>query len=375
MKDIKDTIAELLKTGLEHSIAQTFLIFSGALVIVSLIWVKEFVLVSFLTLFYALINFKLEALRRHESLGRYAVGPHLGQSILFTLISISYFVWWIVSVTTILINTFTVDDINFIANLDSHYQTYVLLPAVGSFVIKFIPITAIILTTLWLVCIFYKKWRIEKNINGNYKAKYICKNCGSEEKEIEIPRKTPYWDHPCPDCGLYELKKKNEGEHHQCETTVVNNNIKNYNQLNTKEVEPESQKLKEARGNIAKYLFVISLLMVLISAIVLTFIQPTEGETNTIMLQFFLVFGSGLFGSIVRAKFIGRDIEPGKNEEKLKTAYYRTYPIITAVFSILILATFTHLDYSGWTFYASIMSIGFIVGVLGLGVFRQINIP
>jgi len=235
MKDTKDTFAELIKTGLAHSIAQTFLIFSGALVAVSLIWAKEFVLVSFFTLFYALINFKIEGIRRHESLGRYAVGSYLGQSILFTLISISYFVWWIMLVTTILINIVPVDDINFITILGSHYQTYVLLPAIGSFVIKFIPITALILTILWLICMFYKKWISEKDIGGTYKAKYICKNCGGEEKEVEIPKKIPHWDYPCPDCGLYELKKRDDDNHHKCETTVINNYIKNCNQLNMKE--------------------------------------------------------------------------------------------------------------------------------------------
>ena len=79
-KNTESNISEIIKIGLSHSIAQAFLIFSGILVIISILK-EEYIFVSFLTLFYALINFKLEALRKHESLGRYAVGSNFQQTV------------------------------------------------------------------------------------------------------------------------------------------------------------------------------------------------------------------------------------------------------------------------------------------------------
>lgn len=200
MKDIKDTIAELLKTGLAHSIAQTFLIFSGIIVIVSVIYHAEkiyILLISFSTLFYALIAHYLTALRKHESLGKYAVGNYFWQSVLFTAIFILYFIWWAMSVWAIL------------------------CAGVSFFVSIITLILALILTLIWLFCMFYNKRKIEKDLTGHYKVKCVCKNCDLDREVENIPQKRPLHDHPCPDCGLYELEKKEKEKHLKWEIIVL----------------------------------------------------------------------------------------------------------------------------------------------------------
>ena len=64
---MEEKIADIAKSALKHSVAQTFLVFSGVLVIVSIWSAENNVLVSFFT-FYALITRSLTAMRKHESL-------------------------------------------------------------------------------------------------------------------------------------------------------------------------------------------------------------------------------------------------------------------------------------------------------------------
>lgn len=204
---MKDKVVEIIKFGLQHSTAQAFLIFSGFLVVVSMLWAKEYINIVFFTLFYALIVHYLTALRRHESLGRYAVGSDHKQGIRFTVIYISYFIWWVIGVGIILLSTS-----NSVIKLFEFFLPRLYMSDILLFILLFIGIgiffAPFIMTIVWLRRTFANKWKVEKYLCGNYKAKYICKNCGGEEKEVEIPKKRPYWDHPCPDCGLYELEKK-----------------------------------------------------------------------------------------------------------------------------------------------------------------------
>lgn len=132
-----------------------------------------------------------------------------------------------------------------------------------------------------------------------------------------------------------------------------------------------NKKFKVIRDKIAKYLFITGIFLIIPPTIVLIFRHPSE--TVALMGNFFLIFGFGLIGSSTRAKFIGRDLDPDKDEEKLKNVYYKLHPIIIAVLSVLILATLTHFNYIGWVLYASSMSIGFIVGALGLRALEIFN--
>lgn len=198
MTDTKDTLAEIVKTALNHSIVQAFLIFSAGLVIVSVWKSNNYVPVSFFTLFYALINFKIEALRKHESLGRYAVGNDFWQIVLYTFISILYFVWWVTGVVIVI-------------SLDRYFEVpdlFRFLPSVKD--INFwVLIINIGLTTLWFMRLFYNKHKTEKYYRNKerYGVELICKNCDFEGR-VKIPTKKLVKDHPCPRCRLYELKKE-----------------------------------------------------------------------------------------------------------------------------------------------------------------------
>lgn len=126
MKDSKNTIAEVVKYGLSHSIAQAFLIFSGVLVIASVRQANDYIPVSFFTLFYALIAHYLTALRKHESLGRYAVGSDHLQSIRFTITYISYFVWWTTGVGMFLSTPYIFGGLDKIPSLNTLFP-YILI--------------------------------------------------------------------------------------------------------------------------------------------------------------------------------------------------------------------------------------------------------
>lgn len=100
---------DIIKSTLKHSVAQTFLVFSGVLVIVSIWSTENNVLVSFFTLFYALITHSLTSLRKHESLGESFVGDDKGQVIWLTVSYALYFLWWSTGVWAMLSNGSTLD--------------------------------------------------------------------------------------------------------------------------------------------------------------------------------------------------------------------------------------------------------------------------
>lgn len=204
---MKDKIVEIIKLGLQHSTAQAFLIFSGVLVLISLSKPKELILVSFWTLFYAMIAHYLTSLRKHESLGRYAVGSDHQQSIRFTTIYISYFVWWATGVGVILLglSRFANGWIEFFLSVNINLQYLLSFIGTGIFIAPFI------MTMVWLFRMFNNKKKVEKNLTGDYELELLCKHCDSILKDkVKITQKRPIWDHPCPKCGLYELEKKIE---------------------------------------------------------------------------------------------------------------------------------------------------------------------
>lgn len=87
-------IPELIKLGLGNSIAQAFLLFSWALLALSITTSSPFISVIFFTVFYAFIAHFFTALRRHGSLGEKFVGGDEWQTVLFTVAYAFYFVWW-----------------------------------------------------------------------------------------------------------------------------------------------------------------------------------------------------------------------------------------------------------------------------------------
>ena len=151
---MKDKVIEIIKVGLQHSIAQAFLIFSGLLVVISMLWMREYIGITFFTLFYALIAHYLTALRRHESLGEYAVGKNRGQIILFTLVNIFLFVWWSTGIWSMLFNFGT---IKFCSPLSPD------LPCVSFYAMTI----TLVLLAIWIGIFFYKIFSKEKNLTTN----------------------------------------------------------------------------------------------------------------------------------------------------------------------------------------------------------------
>ncbi len=220
MSDINKTIDGVYEKGLNHSSDQTFAIFSGVLVIYSLSYYKEspeLVIVSFLTLIYALIAHKLTTLRKHEELGNYAVGNYDFQIILFTIIYHLYFAWWATSVTAILLsnNKFFQDRL---CILFTSFCNSVDLLTISFTVL----VVNLILTLIWLIRLFVlkfyenTKWKENKPGNDYYETRLSCKNCNVEEKKVYIRKGVKFENWRCPECktkSLYlDKKTKNDLE-------------------------------------------------------------------------------------------------------------------------------------------------------------------
>lgn len=195
------TISSLIKIGLKHSIAQAFLIFSGSLVIISILWSKEYVNLAFFTLFYALIAHYLTALRKHESLGRYAVGNNKDQVVLFTIIYISLFTWWSTGAWSILLKL-------------GQIKWCPLFPECLPILSSYALIISLILITIWILqffCNMLDAWqqpdRQQQEAENNfYKTECSCRNCDNVVK-VSIPKGVKINDYPCPNCGVITLKK------------------------------------------------------------------------------------------------------------------------------------------------------------------------
>jgi len=184
-------LTELVGVGFKHSVAQAFLIFSGILVLFSLSKESKFIFVSFFTLFYALIAHYLTSLRRHESLGQYAVGANKYQIILFTLTYIAFFVWWATGVWSLLSDSSSARDC---------------LAAKVSFNMACVSGGALIAGSLfmsvWILGFFC---RLPKAKGCTYRVRRCCTNCGYQNDNVEITTGVPSETYPCPKCGVATL--------------------------------------------------------------------------------------------------------------------------------------------------------------------------
>lgn len=137
-----ERLIEIVKKGLDHSIAQAFLIFSAIFVVLATIQAPNYISLALFTLFYAFINFKIESLRKHESLGVYAMGKR-GQIITFTLILIFLLIWWITGAWAILQRA-------------SWQNWYDLIPPSWPSISSYALIISLFLITTWIIWFFSK---------------------------------------------------------------------------------------------------------------------------------------------------------------------------------------------------------------------------
>ncbi|MDO8611036.1 MAG: hypothetical protein Q7R95_10955 [bacterium] len=197
-------LSDLIKVGLLHSIAQAFLIFSGALVIVSVWNNNDYIPLSYFTLFYAFINFKIEAIRRHPSMGNYGMRTIWG-TIFYTLISWSLLIWWIIGVS--IIN----NNLDLLFNYKHRYF--------------YVSLGCLILIFIWMMIIFYEKRKnknlsikvstevsTKENKSDYYEIGCVCKNCDLDEK-LYIKKGVKINDAICSNCGvIQQLERKKDEE-------------------------------------------------------------------------------------------------------------------------------------------------------------------
>lgn len=191
----ENQLSDLIKYALVHSIAQAFLIFSGVLVIVSVWKNNSYVFLSFFTLIYALVNFKIEATRRHPSMGNYGMRTNWGL-ILYILISLSLLIWWIIGLSII---------DNNLCLLLNYKHWYFIISAV-----------CLILILIWIGIIFYEKRKdknlsIKENESGRYEVHCICRNCDLDKK-LYIKKGIKVNDAICQDCGVAQQLKRKKDE-------------------------------------------------------------------------------------------------------------------------------------------------------------------
>lgn len=201
MEDKKEIqLSDLIKYALAHSIAQAFLIFSGVLVIVSVWKNNSYIFLSFFTLFYALINFKIEAIRKHPPLGNYVMRDNLGAGI-YTMISWSLLIWWITGVM-FLLNCVSLVDMFLKIQYYSFYLTAIWF----------------LFLVFWMLLIFYRKKKgknsepkegeLKEKPNDFYKVECNCENCDLN-RHVNMPKGIKVTDLICPECGIaQQLKKK-----------------------------------------------------------------------------------------------------------------------------------------------------------------------
>jgi len=197
----KTQLSDLIAIGLLHSIAQGFLIFSGALVIVS-IWNNN----TYIS-FYALFNFKIEAIRKHPSLGNYGMRDIFGV-ILYTTTSLSLLLLWIVGSVLLL-------------NFEFSKKDYIFL------ISGLLLIIWLISFLWWIGLIFYRKTEksnsaIDTELNKTfYEVVCICDNCDLHES-VKIKNGIKVGDIICPKCGIaQQLKVVNYKTIKKCMTEVL----------------------------------------------------------------------------------------------------------------------------------------------------------
>jgi len=132
-------IVEIIKFGLQHSIALAFLIFSGIFIIFSIKFeVEKYILIAFFTFFYALLAYRIRVISKKEVWGDYAVGDNFG-ALLYFLTEWLFFIGWIVG-SVLLLNDVQLFDLF----SDHGFFTIILTFASATFV-------------AWAVLIYWRK--------------------------------------------------------------------------------------------------------------------------------------------------------------------------------------------------------------------------
>lgn len=201
--DTSKTFVKMIMGAMDYSSAHALLIFSGALVITSILKAPDYILLSFFALFFALINHNLRVIRKSEDLGDYAVGNNLGL-ILYTIISWLLLIWWVAGTIFLLTGT------DLVYLFFTEYR-FILWPV--SLWTVFAAALAVFL--LWMVIIFSLKINREKNTCAKgdalkcYNVRRFCKNCDFSG-QIEIPKESRFQNHPCPQCQLTTLVREKD---------------------------------------------------------------------------------------------------------------------------------------------------------------------
>jgi hypothetical protein len=179
-----DKILGSIQHGWYHSTARFLLLLSCLLVLFAFYFsgTQRLLETAFLTFYCALTYYWLTTLRKHESLGKYVVGSHKGQVVLYTLITIFLFLFWASSTWAII--TCTVD------------RMFGLLLVLGALVL--------LLSIVWLFLCLYNlcEFKFSHNV---YKADVWCRNCCSKTGEYKIIKGYLISETRCPNCGTESL--------------------------------------------------------------------------------------------------------------------------------------------------------------------------
>lgn len=338
-----EEVIKIANKALDHSFAQAFLVFAGIFtVLVSFVDNPQnqvhLMKLALFTLFYAVVIHAITTIKRHETLGRHAVGSNLGRAILFTTIFLLYTTAWVTGSWNILLNE----------NL--LFLSLTLL------------ITATILTTIWLFIMFYyfckekrdciKGLKEDKNI---YEFSYRCKNCDSQGT-IRIEKGKPHHDQICPKCCLYELEKQSKSTNKALNEEQDNKDC------------DEKQDYKLERNNIT---FVLGLLAFIVPVVALN--SPMYLQEIFYLQELAIGFSAGILGLIIRNFiFLSSGIEE-KSGKDIRLAYL-AYSVFV-LFASLFIFSFLKINLSviGLEFYLLLLSFNFYAGVITYEVFSLIK--
>lgn len=324
--------------ALDHSFAQAFLVFAGIFTVsVSLVDNPQnqvhLIKLALFTLFYAVVIHAITAIKRHETLGRHAVGNNLGRVVLFTAISLLYTAAWVTGSWGILLNE------------KLSPLSLILL------------VTGIILTTIWFFIIFYYFWKDKESCikssrkdKSTYEFLYRCKNCDSHGT-VWVEKGKPHHDHTCPNCCLYELEKQGE------------NTNKAINKEPYKKDCEEKQDYKLERNHIT---CVLGLLAFIVPMVVLN--SPMYLQEIFYLRELATGFSAGLLGLIIRNFiFLSSGIKE-KSGKDIRLAYL-AYSVFVLFTSLLIFSFLKiNLSVTGLEFSLLLLSFNFYSGVITYGV-------
>lgn len=115
MNIFQEPFKNTLNSIFSHSTARAFLVFSAILVIFSVIYGKEYVLLSFYTFFYALIAHKIVVIRKFDEWDKCLVGSVIGAGLFF-LLDLLLFIGWIIGVIVLLSGIPSTDLVNLLSS-------------------------------------------------------------------------------------------------------------------------------------------------------------------------------------------------------------------------------------------------------------------